>query len=148
MPDFKEKFISYRASKTTMFWSWVAVAAITMIIGFTWGGWVTGGTANDRAETAAKDAVASLAADICYNHFMSDPQVATNLAALKDESSYARKGYVEKGGWATLGGQDKPVAGAADLCADKLAKAELPATAAPAETPVAEAAVPAATATN
>lgn len=148
MPDFKEKFSSYRASKTVMFWSWVAVAALTMIIGFTWGGWVTGGTAADRAETAANEAVASLAADICYNRFMSDPQVATNLAALKEESSYAREGFVEDGGWATLGGREEPVDGAADLCADRLAEAELPAAVAPAETPVAEANVPETTATN
>jgi hypothetical protein len=148
MADFREKFSSYRASKTVMFWSWVAVAALTMIIGFTWGGWVTGGSASDRAKTAAEDAVASLAADICYNNFMADPQVAANLKALKDESSYARDGYVEDGGWVTLGGRDKPVNGAADLCADKLAEAEIPVAAAGTETPVAETAVPGATVTN
>jgi hypothetical protein len=138
MPDIREKFSSYRASKKALVWSWVAVAALTMIIGFTWGGWVTGGSAADRAETAANDAVASLAADICYNRFMSDPQVATNLKALKDESSYAREGMVEDGGWATLGGREEPVDGAADLCADKLADAELPVAAAGTETPMAE----------
>jgi len=138
MSDFREKFSNYRASKKTMVWSWVAVAALTMIIGFTWGGWVTGGSAADRAETAADEAVASLAADICYNRFMSDPQVATNLKALKDESSYARKGLVEDGGWVTLGGREKPISGAANLCASKLAEAELPVPAAGTETPMAE----------
>lgn len=127
MAGFRERFASYRASKTVLVWSWVGVAVLTMIVGFTWGGWVTGGTAADRAETAAEDAVAALAADVCFERFMTAPNVRASLAELKEQSSYSRRSFVEKGGWATLVGQDKPVKGAADICATQLAEAEVPA---------------------
>jgi hypothetical protein len=142
MAGLRERFGAYKASKTVLVWSWVGVAALTMFIGFTWGGWVTGGTATDRAETAAENAVATLAADVCFTKFMAAPDVQVSLAALKEESSYARKGFVEKGGWATIAGQEKPIKGAAEICADRLAEAEAPAATA---IPVAD--VPAANAT-
>ena len=34
-----------RPTKTVVFWSCVATKVVTMVVGFTWGGWVTGGTA-------------------------------------------------------------------------------------------------------
>ena len=37
----------------------------TMIVGFSWGGWVTGGTARQTAETMARDAVVTRLAPIC-----------------------------------------------------------------------------------
>ena len=40
-----QRFADYRPSKTVLFWSCAGCVAATMIIGFTWGGWVTGGTA-------------------------------------------------------------------------------------------------------
>jgi hypothetical protein len=136
MAGFGERFAAYKASKKVLFWSWVGVAVLTMVVGFTWGGWVTGGAATKQAKTAAEDAVAQLAADVCYTRFMNAPDVQTSLTALKEEKSYARKSFVEKGGWVTIGGHDKPTAGAAEICADKLAEAELPVAAV---TPVADA---------
>jgi len=126
MAGFGERFASYKASKKVLVWSWVGVAVLTMVVGFTWGGWVTGGSATERAETAADEAVAQLAADVCFTRFMNASDVQVSLAALKEETSYARKSFVEKGGWATIGGHDKPVNGAAKICADKLAEAEVP----------------------
>lgn len=126
MAGFAERFASYKASKKVLVWSWVGVAILTMVVGFTWGGWVTGGAATAQAKTAAEDAVAQLAADVCFTRFMTAPEVGVSLAALKEEKSYARKSFVEKGGWVTIGGHDKPTAGAAELCADKLAEAEVP----------------------
>lgn len=135
MAAFGEKLASYKASKKVLVWSWVGVSILTMVVGFTWGGWVTGGSATERAETAVEDAVAQLAADVCFTHFMAAPDARVSLAALKEETSYARRSFVEKGGWATIAGRDKPVEGAAELCADKLADAEVPAAAV---TPVAD----------
>ena len=42
----------YRPSKATWFWSCVACVVATMVIGFTWGGWVTGGTADEQTAQA------------------------------------------------------------------------------------------------
>ena len=41
--SFKEWWSDARPTKTAVFWSWIASIVLTMIIGFAWGGWVTGG---------------------------------------------------------------------------------------------------------
>jgi hypothetical protein len=104
---------------------------LTVVVGFSWGGWVTGGTAASRAKDAAEDATAQLAANICAFRFLRAGDAATQLAALKKESSYSQKSAIEDGGWVTLAGAKEPVEGAAALCADQLAKADLQAQAAP-----------------
>ena len=57
----KDRIANYQPTKTVWLWSMVGVAVLTMVLGFTWGGWVTGGTASDRAEEAASKAVDSKA---------------------------------------------------------------------------------------
>jgi hypothetical protein len=131
MAGISEKFGSYRPSKTIWFWSTAGAVVLTVIVGFTWGGWVTGGSAMDRAKDAAEDAKAALAADICAYRFLGASDAGAQLAALKEASSYNRRSVIEKGGWVTLAGAKEPVDGAAQLCADHLMKADLPAGAAP-----------------
>ncbi len=130
-----QRIAEYHPSKTVWFWTVAGAVVLTMVIGFTWGGWVTSGTATERAEGAAEDAVAELAANICAHRFLQADDAATQLAALKEKSSYQRSTFVEDGGWVTFAGAEDPVDGAGDLCADLLMDAELPA----AVTPVAEA---------
>lgn len=125
--NLKDKIAGYQPSKTVWFWSTAATAAVTMFVGFTWAGWVTGGTATDRADTAAAGAVAELAADICVERFLAAEDASLQLAALREESSYRRNGFVEDGGWVTFAGAEKPIKGAGKLCADLLMDAELPA---------------------
>ena len=48
------------------------------------------------------------------------------LAALKDASSWNRRGTIADAGWTTPLGLDEPVSGAADLCAERLVAMELP----------------------
>ena len=43
-------FDQYRASKTVLFWACAGSAIVATIVGFSWGGWVTGGTARDMAD--------------------------------------------------------------------------------------------------
>jgi hypothetical protein len=117
----------YQPTKTTLFWSVAGSAVLTMVVGFTWGGWVTGGTAAEMAEKAAEQSAANLAAVVCVERFVNAPDAAAQLAALKETSSWKREGFVKDGNWATLAGLEKPVDGAADLCADRLADMELPA---------------------
>lgn len=120
-----ERFRDFRASKATLFWSCAACAIATMAVGFTWGGWVTGGSAEEQAQIAAEEAVAELAADICVQRYLASPDARVSLTALIEESSYSRDGIIEEGGWVTFGGRDEPVEGAADLCADRLAEVDL-----------------------
>ena len=120
-----DNFRDFKASKMTLFWSCAACAVATMVVGFTWGGWVTGGSAQERADTAAEQAVAQLAADICIKRYLASPDVRVNLTALNEESSYRRDGLLEEGGWVTFADREEPIDGAAELCADRLAEVDL-----------------------
>ena len=73
----------YQPTKVVWFWSCVGAAVLTMIVGFTWGGWVTGGTADEMVEAASEQAVAELAAGICVDRFLAATDAGTKLAALK-----------------------------------------------------------------
>lgn len=131
MSSISEKIRDFRASKATLFWSCAGCVVATMVIGFTWGGWVTGGTAEERANESAELAVAQLAADICVNRYLAAPDARIQLTALQEESSYQRDGMIEDGGWVTLANREEPIDGAADLCAEQLAEidpASVPAT--------------------
>jgi len=97
-------------------WGAIGGAILTMIIGFAWGGWVTGGTAQERVDTA----VLPIAAEICANNFKADPDFEKNLAALKKEESWQRDNYIEKGKWSVMAGDDTSKNGVADACVEKL----------------------------
>lgn len=120
------KWQEYRPSKTLWFWSCAACVALTMIGGFTFGGWVTAGTASEMAESSREEGRAQLAAGICVEKFKQDTNFAATLADLKAENSWSRDDFVTDGGWVTLTGMKEPVDGAADLCAETLADMEAP----------------------
>lgn len=121
-----EKWSGYQPSKTVWFWSCVGAAALTMVVGFSWGGWVTGGSATKQAQSAGEQAAAQLAANICVHRFLGASDAAAKLAELKKTDSWKRDGFVSDGGWVTFAKMEKPVDGAAKLCAQELASAELP----------------------
>lgn len=143
MSDAMNRVKDYQPSKAVWFWSCAGACVLTMIVGFTWGGWVTGGTAQERVEAASEHAVAELAASICVQRFLAAPDAGEKLAQLKEESRWSRDDLVQDAGWTTFASAEEPVDGAAELCAEQLAEAELPATTAavPAAVP-AEATVP------
>jgi hypothetical protein len=122
-----EKLSAYQPSKAVWFWSCVGAAVLTMIVGFTWGGWVTGGTATKQAQEAGKQGAAQLAANICVHRFLAAPDAQAQLAEFKKADSWKRDTFVKDGGWVTFADMEKPVNGAAELCADQLASAEVPA---------------------
>ena len=99
-----------------------AVGAVAIaIVGFSWGGWVTGGTAEKMAsETARLEVVAALV-PICLEQSRLDPQVAATLAQLKEASSYQRSDMLMKAGWATMPGSSDPNRRVASSCMEKLA---------------------------
>jgi hypothetical protein len=123
----------YRPSKTMWFWSCVACVIATIVIGFTWGGWVTNATAESQVAEARTAGRAELAATICVARYVDAPDMAVQLAALKDESSWSRNDTIADAGWATPVGFEEPVSGAADLCAERLIAMDLPAEQAVAE---------------
>jgi alpha/beta superfamily hydrolase len=102
------------------FWSAVGGAVVLAIIGFSWGGWVTGGTAQAMAEKMTADAMTDRLAPICVAKFKQDPEKDQKLAALKKTSSWQRKAYVEKQGWATMSGEQEPDSAVAAECANRI----------------------------
>ncbi len=115
--SFNQWWRDVRPTKTVVFWSWVASVVLTMIIGFAWGGWVTGGTALKLAEKMADDAVVKRLAPMCVVQFNRDPGKAQKLTELKATGSWQGGDYVEKQGWATLAGEAKPDSAVASECA-------------------------------
>jgi hypothetical protein len=105
-----------RATKRVVFGFAVAAVVLTLIVGFNWGGWVTGGT----AQAMANDAVVQRLAPICVAQFDQDPGNQQKLSELKAKRSYQRDDYVIEQGWATLPGDQKPDSKVADACAKLL----------------------------
>jgi hypothetical protein len=113
----RERWDAARPTKTIVFWSWVASVVLTMIIGFAWGGWVTGGTARSMAATVAEEAVVKRLAPMCVAQFNRDPGKDQKLQELAKTESWQRSEYVEKQGWATMLGEEKPDSKVAEECA-------------------------------
>jgi hypothetical protein len=99
----------------------VVGAAALAIVGFTWGGWVTGGTATEMAAEQAKLEVVAALVPICIQQSNQDPQVVETLAQLRDASSYKRSDMLMKAGWATMPGSSEPNRNVATACMKVLA---------------------------
>ncbi len=77
-----------------------------MIVGFYWGGWVTGGTAKDMTQRSSTAAVVAALSPICVDKFQRSAEATSNMTELKKASSYQQGTFIEKGGRATLPGND------------------------------------------
>lgn len=117
-----DRWDAMRPTKTAIFWTWLASIILILILGFNWGGWMTGGTAQTLAATTAKDAVITRLAPICVAQFNQDPAKAQKLVALKALQSYERGDYAGKQGWATMPDESAPNRDVADACATLLMK--------------------------
>jgi hypothetical protein len=125
-PNLMRRYQDYQPSKTMLLWSCAACVVATLIVGFSWGGWVTGGTAREMATKAGQEANASMAAGFCVTQFKNDSNTVSQLAALNKTDTWDRGDFITKGGWAKLPGMKEPVPGSADLCAKALTEAPLP----------------------
>ena len=124
-PSIGERWAGYRPSKALWFWSCVGCVTATLIVGFTWGGWTTQGSAVAMAKSAADQARDQLVAAVCVQRFESAPDAAAQLALLKKTEIWEQADLIAKGGWVTLPGLKEPVTGAADLCVQKLMTVDL-----------------------
>lgn len=105
-------------------WGVVVGAVATMIIGFSWMGWVGGGTAERMAAERANSAVIVALTPACVANFMQQPNAATKLAEFQKIESWKQREFVEEGGWATPRGAKTPHSGVANACAEALVKAK------------------------
>jgi hypothetical protein len=134
-----QRFKDYQASKTVLVWACAGSAVVAVVVGFSWGGWMTGGSAQDMADNSAAQARQELAAVVCVDRFMAAPDAGVQLTALQEiTSSYAQGKFLQDGGWATIvpasSTADRQASAAASsddrktaaLCAEELAKREVP----------------------
>src|SRR5215217_8004717 len=103
----RQRWDEFRPSKAIFFWTLVAVVALTMMVGFIWGGWMTSASAQKMANTVAKSAVVERLAPICVAQFNLDPDKDAKLLLFQQGSAYERTKYVTDQAWATLPGDTK-----------------------------------------
>lgn len=78
------------------------------IVGFAWGGWVTGGNANKMAMTMAHDDVIVALVPVCVSMSRSDAGRASKIAMIEEASSYRKRSVLMETGWATVPGAEEP----------------------------------------
>jgi hypothetical protein len=104
-------------------WGATAGAIALAIVGFNWGGWVTGGTAEKLAGARAEDTMVSTLTPICVAQFQKSAKAQVSLAALKETKSWEQGDFVRNGGWATMPGSTaEPNRQVATACAEALNK--------------------------
>ena len=85
-------------------WGFVVGGIVTMIVGFSWGGWSTSGTADRVAMERSNAAVTAALLPVCVEKSKADPARAKKLDALKAlTSSYEQRDLLVKDGWASVG---------------------------------------------
>jgi len=95
-------------------WGFAAGAVVTMVIGFSWGGWVTATTADKMSD----EAVLASRSAICVAQFMKAPNHDVQLKAFRDTDSWARSRFVEQGGWDKMPGEETARSYVSGACAD------------------------------
>jgi hypothetical protein len=118
---FRQRWGKLKLKKSVVFWIAVAAVLITLFLGFTRGGWTTGGNAAHMADLSAASAVVERLTPICVAQFGADPHQALKLAELQAiTSSSKRITYVKEQGWATMPGETDPDSKVATECTKQL----------------------------
>ena len=100
-------------------WGIAGGAVALAVVGFSWGGWTTGGKAEAAALIRVNDAVVVALAPVCVDKFQRAGDSAANLAALRKVDTWSQGDFVEKSGWATVPGTNSSerVSAVARACA-------------------------------
>ena len=121
LKNIRQRWNNLKPTKKAAFWLAMGAVVITLFIGFSRGGWVTGGTSQLNADAAAQRAVVERLAPICVTQFNQDPQRDQKLRNLKDiNSAYQRINYVKDQGWATMPGETEADNDVANECVKQI----------------------------
>jgi hypothetical protein len=119
---FGQRWNDLQPTKAILVWSCVGSVAAALVVGFVWGGWVTGGTARSMAEAAGDEGRYEFASVICVEKFLAAPDARAQLVELKDiTSAFRQRQFIEEGGWAVMPNREAAARRSADLCAKLLA---------------------------
>lgn len=97
-------------------WGAIAGAIALALLGFNWGGWVTNSKAIEMSQKASRSSVAEALTPYCVLASETDPLSADIMANLDKSTVYSRPGILEKAGWATPLGTEKPNNALARTC--------------------------------
>jgi dienelactone hydrolase len=104
-------------------WGAVIGSVLTMIVGFSWGGWTTSSTTHQVAMKQADAAVTAALVPICLAGEKADVARAKKLGELTAiTSSWEQTEFVMKTGWATFPGQADANRDVAEACASAVLK--------------------------
>jgi hypothetical protein len=101
-----------------------AGAIATIIIGFSWGGWMLGSTAKKLATDETRSAIVTIAAPACAEHFATKAN-EEKWAEYQKVDTWRRDTYIKEAGYATVAGlvDDSSTKSAiADACVKALNK--------------------------
>jgi hypothetical protein len=102
----------------------VVGAVATMVLGFSQGGWYLGSSAERLADQRSEAAVTTALVPICISQSKLDPDATSKFAQFGTmKTTYERKDFVMKAGWATVPAAEKPDGNLAGACAEVLLKA-------------------------
>jgi hypothetical protein len=93
----------------------VAGAVATMFVGFYWGGWSLGSTADKMAKERSELAVVAALAPVCVDKFRALPDAEAKQAVLSKIESWKRRDEFPKE-LVTLPGESYPNAALVDAC--------------------------------
>ena len=116
-----QRWNEYRPTKEHAFWLAAGSVVATLVIGFGFAGWVTGGSAQKAADEAAAASHDKLAAAVCAAQFMRAADARARLAKLTALEWWERDDLVAAGGWATMPGEKEASGSVAEMCATRLA---------------------------
>ena len=106
---------------TYSLWGAAAGAVALAIVGFSWGGWVTSGSAQAMARQEVNAALVKVLTPICVANFQTASDAPAKLAELKKiGTSWSRETFVKEGKWAQIGKEQNSTV--VDACADALYK--------------------------
>jgi hypothetical protein len=77
-------------------WGAVGGAMAAIVVGFAWGGWVTGGEAGKMVAAGAEDAIVLAFTPLCVAKAEQQPE---QLVVLKGVNSWSRDEFVVQAGW-------------------------------------------------
>jgi hypothetical protein len=93
----------------------VAGAVATMFVGFYWGGWSLGSTADKMAKERSELAVVAALAPVCVDKFRALPDAEAKQAVISKIESWKRRDEFPKE-LVTLPGESYPNAALVDAC--------------------------------
>ncbi len=115
-PTLAQRWGRYQPKKSTLLWVCLASIALTVLVGFAWGGWTTANSAQRSATTLSAAAIVERLAPVCFSQFSLDPDAAAKRTEMSALTSAQSSKFVQDQGWATIAGSDTADRRVAEAC--------------------------------